>query len=277
MILVGFKNLAIHNCQVYESGAHGIFASLRLSQNIDIANCQIFNCADAALRVDNVENLTIRDCEFTNYVATQAPVVKIQDIFQGTIARCQINSVAGTSDGLFVRNCRGITVLNSNAHIVCNQSASTCPIGFNFKGNVTGTTVRQCTVTGTPAIGIALQQDTLNGTDTGVIIENCLVQGAAQQGILCALATNCGIYSSKIIGCQSDGIRLDAQTSQCSVRDNTLISNGGYGISNLNGSGHNTIYHNFAQNNALGNYNGVAAVLITPPAAHVGVLENIDN
>lgn len=275
MILEGFKNLSLQNCQVYNSGAHGIIASIRHSENVSLDNCQIFNAGDAALRIDNIDNLSIRNSQFTNSIRTSSPVIKLQDIFQGTMAHCTITSTAGTSDALFIRNCRGIAISHTNIHTSC--SATTCPVGINLQGNVTGTTIRNCSITGTPSVGIALQQDMLNGTDSGVVIEESLIQGAQLQGILFSHATKSAVYNCKIIGSGSDGIRLDAQTDQSSIRDNTLVSNGGFGINNLNAVGNNKIYHNFAQGNVLGSFNGIPPALITAPAPHVGVLENIDN
>ena len=286
MILAGFQNLLVRNCQVFDSGAHGIIASIRQSQNVEIDGCQIFNAQDTALRVDNVANLIVRNSQFSNYNPTSGPLVKLQDIFSGAVSGCIFNSAAGTSDGLFLRNCHGLTIDGDEVLILCNQGATTCPIGINLQGDVDGTVVRNCTVSGNPLMGIALQSDTLNGVDTGVIVENNLIKGALSYGIFVSgasptlLATNCGIYGNKVVGGASDGIHLDANTAQCSVRDNSLINNAGFGINDLansTGTGTNRIYHNFAQSNKPVSDNYQFVPLVTGPTTGVGVLENISN
>ncbi len=285
MILAAFQNLKVTNCQVLDSGAHGIIVSIRQSQNVEIADCQIFNSQDSALRIDNVENLTISNCQITNYLTpsptTSPPLLKVQDVFNGTISGCTFNSVAGTSDGLLLRNCHALTLEDCNAQIFCNQPRTNCPIGFNLQGDVESTVLRNCTVSGNPSVGIALQQDALNGPNSGVIIENCTVKGAVNQGIGLSSAVNCAILGCQITNCQGDGILLGTATSQNAVRDNTVINNGGFGINNAttqpNG---NQIYHNFASNNFTGgvnNYFGIPASLVAADTTvtPVGVLQNI--
>ena len=290
MILAGFQNLVVSNCQVFDSGAHGIVASIRHSSNVTFDNCQIFNAQDSALRVDNVENLLIQNCSMTNFIATTSPVCKLQDIFNGTIINTRVNSSAGTADGFLLRNCHGLTFQDDTVQVYCNTQLNAaegtpCPIGFNLVGNVEGCTLDHCSVTGNPATGIALEQDSLNGPNDGVIISNCTIKGATTNGIFIAQTTppstttppatgsRCMLLSNQILGGAGNGILLGAQTSLCAVRDNTLINNAGIGIANLGVS--NAIFHNFAQNNGT-NFSGVPADLITPPVAHVGVLENID-
>ncbi len=275
MILAGFSNLKVQGCQIFDSGAHGITVSIRQSENVEISGCQIFNCADTALRVDNTTNLTIRDCQIANFVSTASPLMKIQDIYTSLITGCTLTSGAGTSDGLLLRNCHGLTVENTNAQVFCNQPQTSCPIAFNLQGDVTSSALRNCTISGNPSVGIALEQDALNGPNSGVVLENCQVTGAVNQGILLTTATDCGIYNCKVIQGAGDGIQLGAQTSQCSVQNNTLINNKGFGINDLSSSSTNRIYHNFAQGN---NPNFSATVpLVTGPANNVGVLNNIDN
>lgn len=278
MILAAFQNLTIKDCKINECGAHGIIASIRQSQNIEIDHCQIFNCQDSALRVDNTENLVVRNCQITNYISNGSPLLKVQDIFNGTLSGCRLNSVTNSTntngpDAFFVRNCHGMTIENCSAQIFCNQPQTNCPIGFNLQGNVEGTVLRNCSVSGNPSIGIALQPDTLNGTDAGVVIENCLVKGAVNQGILFSRATLCALYNSQIINGQGDGILLDAQTTQSSIRANTVMGNIGIGIHNL-GDTTNKIYANFAQGNGS-SYEGV--LFVTPPTNTVGAINNIDN
>ena len=279
MILEAFQNLRVSNCQVIESGAHAIIASIRQSQNVVISDCELFNSQDSTLRVDNVASLAISNCQMTNYLATSAPLLKIQDVYNGFISGCLLTSGAGTSDGLLLRNCHNLTVDKCNAQILCNQPFAACPIGFNMQGDVEATVFRNCTVSGNPSIGIAFQQGNLNGPNTGVIVENCTVKGAVNQGIALASAINCGIYGCQVIGCQSDGIILGSQPPmaattalQNSLRDNTLINNGGFGINNLAGDS-NKIYRNFAQANG-GSYNNV--LFVTAPAAATPI-SNIDN
>lgn len=287
LLLAGFQNLKIHNCQVIQSGAHGIIASIRQSQNVEISDCKVFNAQDSAIRVDNTANLSISNCQITNYLQTTAPLLKLQDIFNGLVTGCILTSGAGTSDGLLLRNCHGLTIQNCNANIFCNQPQTSCPVGFNLQGDVTSTVIKSCIISGNPSIGISLQQGVLNGPNTGVILENCEVQGAANQGILFDQSTplpstSCAIYNCKIIGnpqaVGADGIRLGSTTSECSLRDNTLTGNTGFGINNLAGvASTNRIYHNFAQGNGTG-YSGVNFV-VTPAGtgANVGTINNVDN
>lgn len=271
MILACFQNLKVLGCQIWQCGAHGITASIRQSQNVEFADCQIFNTQDSSLRIDNVENLVIRNCAITNALPSSAPLLKVQDIYNGQIVGCTLNSTAGTAGGLFMRNCHGMLVDQTTANIFCMQPLVNCPIGFNLQGSVESTVIRNCLISGNPSLGIALTVDTLNGTDTGIVVENCTIREATEHGIAFFSATNSAIYGSKVISCTGDGIFLDTNTNQCSVRDNTLISNGKFGIENVGTD--NKIYHNFAQGNGTDYSSGVP--LVTSPAPHVGVLENI--
>lgn len=273
MIFSAFQNLAIDNCQVYNSGAHGIDISIRQNKNVSLSHTQIFNCQDACLRVDNTENLRITDCEFANYNATPEPLVKLQDIFNGTVSSCQFNSLAGTSDGLFLRNVHGVTVSNSSANILCNQPRSSCPVGINVHGGVTTTTVNSCTVSGNPSVGIALTPDTLNGLNSGITVQKCTVQNAVTQGILVSQSSQCTIFGNTVSNGNGDGVFIDSGSVQTAVRDNTLTNNTGFGINNAGLQ--SSIFHNFASGNGAGNYTGVPLDLISAPTATTGVLVNV--
>ena len=272
MILEGFQNLLINNSQVLNSGAHGIIASIRMSQNIEIENTQIFNAGNECLRIDNIENLIVDHCELTNYLTTySSPIMKIQDIYNGAIRNSQFNSVAGVSDGLFIRNSQGITVDNCGFNILCNQPQTNCPVGINVHGGVTSSVIRNCNISGNPSVGINIVPDVLNGFNEGVVVENCLIQGSINDGIFISTSTNCAVFDSKIFNGKNNGLVLDAFTGQCAIQNNKLINNLGIGLSNAGFN--NQIYHNFANGNGT-NYTGVA--LVVAPAPGIGVLENIN-
>lgn len=271
MIFAAFQNLQISNSQISNSGAHGIVASIRQNKNIDISHTQIFNSQDELLRVDNTENLSITHCEFTNYIATTEPLVKLQDIYNATVMNCQFNSVAGTSDGLFLRNVHGVTVETSKVNIFCNQPRTTCPVGFNIHGGVDTTVLRSCTVSGNPSIGIAIVPDSLNGPNSGVIVENSIVQGAVTVGVQVSESTQTALFNNNISNGTGDGILIDASSLETAVRHNTLTNNTGFGINNAGLQ--SSIFSNFASSNGAGNYSGVA--LVSAPTATTGVLVNI--
>lgn len=324
-LFAGFQNLTIRDSQIRESGAKGLVASIRQSQNVTLSGLQIVNSADEALRVDNVQQLSIDSSKFINYNATTLPLVKIQDVNNGLIRNSEFMSLGGLSDGLFVRNSHGlifdtnlVKVFNNATHTTpaprppntsgpsgnpladyilekfcldvslpggsenvsgtgsgsgLNSNGSTLlggPIGINFQGGVTATQLRNTVVSGTPTIGIAVQPDTLNGIDEGVVIENVLIDGAQSSGIFFANALNCAAFNSQIINGQGDGITVNAQSSQTAIRGNTLTNNRGVGLRN---SGSNSqIYANFAAGNGL-NYAGTN--LVSAPARGLGSLENI--
>ena len=293
-IFEGFQNLSIQDSQIYESGAKGLVASIRQSQNVSLSGLEIFNSGDEALRVDNVQNLSIDRSLFTNYSPTSLPLAKIQDVNNGFIKNSQFMSLGGLADGLFIRNSHGLIVENNLVKVFNNFSDNTptpqppiigeppvintgnpvsdtivkigcrngsgpvppepaclvgrsSPVGINLQGGVTATQVRNTVVSGTPSIGIAVQPDSLNGTDEGVILENILVDGAQCTGILFAGALNCAVFNSQILNGQGDGISIDSESSQTAARGNTLTNNRSFGIRN---SGINSqIYQNFASAN----------------------------
>ena len=317
-LFAGFQNLTIRDSQIMESGAKGLVASIRQSQNITISGLEIFNSADEALRVDNVQNLSITGSKFINYNPTTLPLVKIQDTNNGSITNSHFMSLGGLADGLFIRNSHGLILDNNLVKVFNNATSSTptpqppnlsgnpiedyiqrkfCagagasgtttngsansdsnmgtsvpsgPIGINLQGGVTAMQLRNTVVSGTPTIGIAVQTDSLNGFDEGVIIENVLVDGAQSSGIFFANALNCAVFGSQILNGQGDGITINGQSSQTGVRGNTLTNNRGFGINN---SGANSqIYANFAAANGS-NYS--PNILVSRPIAGVGSLENI--
>lgn len=307
-IFEGTQNLVFKNSQISESGAKGLVVSIRQSQNVVLSDVEIFNSSDENLRVDNVQNLTVTGCSFINYMPTSLPVVKIQDVNNGSVSNCKIMSAAGLADGLFIRNSHGLIIQNNLVKVFNNFSSGTpspqppvvtsnalgqfiqtkfcgirppnqsgnstpgSPIGINLQGGVTGTRVSNCVVTGTPTTGIALLPDPLNGTNEGVVIENCLVDGAQTNDVLFSHALNCAIFGSTLVNGQGDGIFIDSFSSQCSVRDTTLTNNRGFGIRN-NGI-NSQIYHNFANANGR---NFSAGILQTPPRPGIGSLENISS
>ena len=275
-IFTGFQTLSLNQCQVFNSGSYGITATIRQNQNVELNNCQIFNAANAALRIDNTSNILLNNCQFTNYISSPEPVVKLQDIYSGSVTRCHVISAAGSSDGIFLRNCHGLSVANCNVNILCNQPQTSCPVGINLQGAVTTTVVKECIVSGNPSIGIAIQPDARAAanpaisSNTGVSVKNCTIEAAVLQGILVAQSSACSILDNEISNGQGTGIFLDLHTSNCPVRNNTLTNNVVSGITN-NGT-NNQIYHNFASGNGS-NYTGVN--LVVAPAPMIGVLENI--
>ena len=163
-------------------------------------------------------------------------------------------SAAGLADGLFIRNSHGLIIQNNLVKVFNNFSSTPSPqppvvtamnplgqfiqtnfcgisttslkqhawspIGINLQGGVTGTRVSNCVVTGTPTIGIALLPDPLNGTNEGVVIENCLVDGAQTNDVLFSHALNCAIFGSALVNGQGDGIFIEtvlAANAQCAI------------------------------------------------------------
>ncbi len=300
-IFEGFQNLSIIDSQIFDSGAKGLVASIRQSQNISLIGLEIFNSGDEALRVDNVQNLFIDRSLFTNYNRTSLPLAKIQDVNNGLIKNSQFMSFGGLSDGLFIRNSHGLIVDSNLVKVFNNFSSETpaaqppdltgnpivnyiqqkyCsapptsesisgPVGINLQGGVTAAQVKNTVVSGTPSIGIAVQADSLNGIDEGVILENVLVDGAQNSGILFDSALNSAIFNSQIVNGQGDGITI-LGSSNTAVRGNTLTNNRAFGVrdSGLNSQ----IYQNFASANGA---NYTSNILTSRPIAGLGSLENI--
>ncbi len=296
MILAGFQSLKLDNCQVSNSGSYGIIASIRQSQNVEISNCQVFNSQNGALRVDNVSNLLIKDCQLTNYIPSTEPLLKLQDIFNGSVRGCLFSSVDGTADGFFARNCQGLVVQNCAANIFCNQPVTNCPIGFNIHGGVNNAVIQNCNVSGNPSIGIAIVPDgyngnagltniskqvptvpnNLNGTNSGIVVDGCTMQGVVNTGILLSNASSCTVSNCNVVDGAGDGITLDSTTTKCSVTGNKLTNNAGIGLNNeavpQSGICINPIFHNFATCNGT---NFVGVPLVVGPQSGVGVLDNI--
>lgn len=314
-IFEGTQNLTVTNAQISQSGAKGLVASIRQSQNITLTGLEIINSGDEAIRVDNVQQLSISNSKCINYTPTTHPVCKIQDVNNGTITGNQFMSAAGLADGLFIRNSRGL-ILDSNLVKVFNNVTSSTPtaqppitsgsnngittfieqqfgctsciscpptppanlctgsrpVGINLQGGVTGCKISNCVISGTPAVGIAVQSDLLNGYDEGVVIERCLIDGAECAGIIFSQAVNSAVLSTQVVNCQGDGISIDSLSTRTAVRDTTLTNNRGVGLRNLGLQ--SQIYHNFASGNGQ-NYVGVP--LVAAPAAGLGSLENISS
>ncbi len=137
--------------------------------------------------------------------------------------------------------------------------------------------MRNSVVSGTPAIGINISDDVLNGLDAGITVENCSVQGATQKGIsLCNTSAN-SILSCNVSNCGGDGIFLATNAINNAVRDNTIVNNAGYGINdvpdNAGSVSANQVFHNFARNNKPSNYN-FTGPLANPPFTGAGALDN---
>lgn len=296
MVLAGFQSLKLQNCQVFNSGSYGIIASIRLSENIEISDCQVFNAKNGALRVDNVANLLISNCQLTNYLASPEPLLKVQDVFNGSISGCLLSSFNGT-DAFFARNCHGLKVDNCAASIFCNQPLTNCPIGFNIHGGVSNAIIQNSSVSGNPSIGIAVVPDgfvtppcdsfsqpvttiidNLNGNNFGCTVSNCKVTGAVRSGVYVSGTSTTSITDCTITDGNCDGITLDNTTSQIIAKGNTLTNNLGVGLNNQLAISTtcplNQAYGNFASCNGT-NYQGIAANLISAPSATAGVLTNI--
>ncbi len=302
-IFEGFQNLSIIDSQIFDSGAKGLVASIRQSQNISLIGLEIFNSGDEALRVDNVQNLFIDRSLFTNYNPTSLPLAKIQDVNNGLIKNSQFMSFGGLSDGLFIRNSHGLIVDSNLVKVFNNFSSETpvsqppnlsgnpignyiqqkyCsapptskgvngPVGINLQGGVTAAQIKNTVVSGTPSIGIAVQADSLNGIDEGVILENVLVDGAQNSGILFDSALNSAVFNSQVVNGQGDGITISG-SSNTAVRGNTLTNNRAFGVRD-NGV-HSQIYQNFASANGA---NYTSNILTSRPTADLGSLENISS
>jgi hypothetical protein len=298
-IFEGTQNLTFNDCQITDSGAKGLIASIRQSQNVTLSGLEIFNSGDEVIRVDNVQNLSIEDSKFINYVATEHPICKIQDVNNGYIKGSEFMSTSGLSDGIFIRNSHGLLLEKNLVKITSNTTCepkpkqpplsnnniafslqlkhcpptiiTTGPTAINLQGGVTAMRLAGCVVSGSPSVGIALRQDNLSGIEEGIIIEDCLVDGAQNIGILFESTRNCAVFESQVVNSQGDGIFINSTSAQTAVRDNTLTGNRLIGIDDR---GINSqIYRNFASGNGR-NYS--LNILSAVPAAGIGSIENIN-
>ena len=122
-IFEGTQNLIFKNSQISQSGAKGLVVSIRQTQSATIDNVQIFNAGDEAVRIDNVQTLSMTNSKFTNYSGTSLPVAKIQDVNNGLIQNNQFLSFGGNADGLFVRNSHGLLVQGNQVKVFNNLKA----------------------------------------------------------------------------------------------------------------------------------------------------------
>ena len=132
---------------------------------------------------------------------------------------------------------------------------------------------------------IRIENNTIDGAVHGAVIlegmhysllENNLISGTVEgPGVMLKGAVGVSLFGNTIVGNASDGVYLDNQTINCSLRDNTISKNGTIGLNNQSRSKSNKIYHNFALSNAEKNYSSVS--LVADPDFEVGVLENISN
>lgn len=220
----GFQSLAIKNCQVLNSGVYGITLSSNQSQNVEINDSQ----SDAVL-IESVNNLLIQNSQFTNTSSANKPTLAVQNSSNGSIRGCLLSSTS--SDGFFTSNCKGLSVQNCDANIQCSQPVASCPIGFNLNSGLSNVALEQCTVSGTPSIGIAVGL-TSTANNTGILIDRCAVQGAGT-GIFLAGTTSSTVTYCNVVNCSGDGIALDPSATLIIVVGNYVTHNGGTGINLL--------------------------------------------
>ncbi len=114
--------------------------------------------------------------------------------------------------------------------------------------------VQNCIITGT-STGVYID---VPGDGTSVI--GCQIMG--NTGGIEVFAGGCHIVENVISANTSNGITVNSVTNAL-VRGNTLLNNGGFGISNTEtGVGNHMFLGNSAAGNTSGNYSGIAAAFI---------------
>lgn len=287
------QNIALSGLEIFNAKEE----ALRIDnvQNLSLERSKFINYEQTTyplVKIQDVNNGLIAHSEFMSLggaadglfirnshgLILETNLVKVLSNVTSTTPVPQPPLISGNTLEQYIqfKYCDGPALVNNDQAATGSGSGNIVSIaglsGINLHGGVTATQIRNTVISGTPDTGIALQADTLNGTDEGVIIENVLVDGAQLHGILFSSARNSAVLGSQVLNGQGDGITIDTASSQAAVRNNTLTNNRGFGIRN---KGINAqIYQNFAAANGR-NYS--SNILSAAPSAGLGSLENISS
>lgn len=271
--LEGCQKVVVNASYVLGDGVVGLF--VKHTQDARINECAIdLEIGDSGVAIRNSSIVSLRDCA----IALEAPA-------SGSNAVDILNSASLTFDSC---------IINLNAPEDEQPSGD----GILLRGGVRSCVIQNCSIINFPEVGILAIDSESFGPSYEIVVDGCVFHNALQdaiclEGVYAGSIKNCEISFAdfngiNLIGCSEIallnnvvqncgevGIRLDENTINCGVRDNSIFANLVRGMENSGGSS-NAIYHNFAHSNGAGpadNYSGVA--LVVAPAPGVGVLENI--
>jgi len=269
----GCQKTTIKQTQITGDGAIGI--SLAHAFDVEIADSGIdLEFASTGITMQNSEAVDIENTTIT----LESPLVE--------------------ANGIDMLNTIHTVIKNCIITLTVPETSSPGGDGIVMLGGVKGCVIQDCAIDNYPEVGIL----SLNPIDFGpsyeIIIDHCVIHNALEDaiqfnGVLGSTIQNCDIAFADFNGINlidstnitvlgniiqsngQEGIILDGTTTNCAVRDNTVLANLLKGVDNMGGAS-NAIYHNFAQANGaspVDNYTGVA--LVVAPAPGIGVLENI--
>ena len=291
---------SLDNVLIDQSGYRNIECTGKIS--LTCSHCQLLQAQDSALSLVAVMLATIEHCTISNAFGSVAPIVVIGD---GSAVPCDTirinhctieNWLAGQNvSGIYITNTDTITI----AHSTISPANATTGSGIYLTGSNGNCIVHNCVIAGNPGTGIAVQ-NVANATNNQLIVDGCHITQTTTAGIALTNAQNCIIKNTDIknstaavsvsngtnitisqnflSNCFMYGIYLDAGTSACGVRDNTICgiqnkaNDDAVGIQNLGQN--NAIYHNYAYNNTL-DYSNVP--LAVTPALGIGAHENLSS
>lgn len=308
-ILNGGTEFLIEECIIDKTTGPGInvtsFGSALAF--IAIKSCQILNAINLPIIISNSKFGLIEDCLIANSTGGGIVATGSSDfvIRQSVIRNCTGSPALQTSLRFVVEDClidrcnAGILIASNNCVVNnCIVQNGGNPV-FIQASNVTLTNVisknNSSAGFNIQSFGPALNNISLvncaaeKNTDgfnvlviTGKGIEfiNCMATGNTNRGI----GIDIGVPSMAILNCTcsknvSHGISINSSSTSCQVRNNILTGNGGFGLTNAAPTAGATAiqaYHNFANNNASGNYSGLNAAFISIPKAGLGALFNIN-
>ncbi len=315
--IIGTRNCTINDCQAINNGLSGIAFLTRASDNVELNNCKVVttgltgNGGEIPLRFDMVRNLLINNCQVYSYnlptipnctpetcAFTNFPAVRIQQCFNvemnNSLVTMDFTNPENPANGIVIRSSEGVQLNNVGVDFgyvgaLTTNMTDIQANGFLVRGGVSNCRLKDCFASGRPNNGFAVVWDNDNGTPVwdsfsgGITFENCKAVGARNAGFYINLPSEDALRlgGAVLLGNEAThnavGIQLTNGTTNCVLRDNTMLSNTTYGLLDQNAAtpdNSNAIFHNFAADNATANFSANVKFVVLP-ALGLGSIENI--
>ena len=271
--------------------------------NVEVEDCQFLNTGLSSVEATHLMNGLFSSCTCSTMAQnphaamsfTESQGISVENSILSALL--QDPTTSGTN-GIVFQDCRGFSLMDSivetNARGIDDNGGSDILIaGGSFGGVIENCILKSIqpnvATFGVLAIGanesIRIENNTIDGAVNGAVVldglqysllENNLIAGTqAGPGVTLRGAVGVSLFGNTIVGNATNGVFLDSQTINCTLRDNTISKNGTIGLNNQSKSKSNKIYHNFALSNVEKNYSSVS--LVAEPDFSIGVLENISN
>ncbi|MCL4361568.1 right-handed parallel beta-helix repeat-containing protein [Candidatus Dependentiae bacterium] len=257
-------SVAINGCTIQNtiSNANTADGINLVSTNFSISNC--------TTNANSVVGINLSGSGSSN--GTVANCVSHQNGFaginlNGNFMQTQNCNIVGTKSA--VSNADGIRI-NGTDNKIINSVINNNNIGINADisgSSATNLSIVNCDVSNNASLGITAFANA--GT-----IANCDVKLSGTHGIL-VRGNSLAILNNRVQDNANNGISLNNTspgTTNSEVRQNTVVSNAGFGISDNNASTTNRVYLNYATNNTAGNYSGISPIFTINPTPTIAFL-----